>query len=73
MENSKEEEQMICFRCGRNSRNMRNLSEPRPERPSLSETAFSFHYSPNRKSPYDIHRKGLISMEPIVRFELTTY
>ena len=27
----------------------------------------------NRKSPYDVHRKGLISMEPIVRFELTTY
>ena len=27
----------------------------------------------NRKSPYDVHRKGLISLEPIVRFELTTY
>ena len=27
----------------------------------------------NRKSPHDFHRKGLISMEPIVRFELTTY
>ena len=26
-----------------------------------------------RKSPCDFHRKGLISMEPIVRFELTTY
>ena len=42
MENSKEEEQMACFRRGRNSRNMRNLSEPRPERLSLGETAFSF-------------------------------
>ena len=30
-------------------------------------------YVHNRKSPHDFHRKGLISMEPIVRFELTTY